>query len=210
MYVYGDQNADIHESLEQLHRQSKRLPILATFLDSALKSIKTALGCLSPIEKETLVFRDFLDLSDQQRGKSVKNTAPYTVLVCVAQLGWSLVYDMGCIALDVMVKANKACSSINGQSRRRHISQPVAVGLCTGILPAIAITFAKDEPEFLRLAPEFVLLSLRLGLAAARRAGSIEHSESSWATAVSGVSLPCIEDILKSFHDLHVSVVSCS
>ena len=84
------------------------------------------------------------------------------------------------------------------------------MGSCTGILPAIAITFAKDESEFLRLAPKFVSLSLRLGLAAARRADSIEHSESSWATAVSGMSLACIEDILKSFHDLHVSAVSCS
>ena len=86
-----------------------------------MKFVKVALRCLGPLEKETLVLRDFLDLSDQQRGKSVKNTASYTVLVGVAQLGWSLMYDMGSIAQDVIMKLT-ACSSIDGQSRRRNVS----------------------------------------------------------------------------------------
>jgi acyl transferase domain-containing protein/acyl carrier protein len=61
--------------------------------------------------------------------------------------------------------------------------------VCTGSLAAIAATIASSDADFLDLAFELVLLSLRLGLEVSRRSHSIEASSESWSIAITTANL---------------------
>lgn len=78
------------------------------------------------------------------------------------------------------------------------------VGLCTGMLPAVAMAFSDSTSQLLELAPEVIRISLRLGLEASRRSAQIEKSHQSWATVVPGVPFQKQVEILSEFHEAHV------
>ena len=62
------------------------------------------------------------------------------------------------------------------------------LGLCTRSLAAIAIAAVNNIIDLLKIAPGVVLLSFKLGLAANRRAISLEPARGCWAAAISGMS----------------------
>ena len=64
----------------------------------------------------------------------------------------------------------------------------MSLGICTEMLPAIVLSVASNCNDILRMAPEMLLLSLRLGLAASRRARNIEPRSGSWAMVIQGIS----------------------
>lgn len=80
------------------------------------------------------------------------------------------------------------------------------IGLCTGMLPAAAVGAASSTDQLLRLAPEIVRLSLRLGLEATHRSAQIERSSESWATLVPSISAHEQQASLNEFHRQHVSL----
>lgn len=89
--VFGDQSSDYHTTIEELHRLSQNNSLLAAFLAASLDAVKEASRSLNDIERRKLLCRDLLDLSQQQLDNAIKDPLAYTVLVCVAQLGWSIV-----------------------------------------------------------------------------------------------------------------------
>lgn len=72
------------------------------------------------------------------------------------------------------------------------------------MLPAVAAAASTCLSELLRLAPEIVCLSLRLGLEVSHRSRRLEHSTAGWATVLSGVSVDCVQAALQQFHDTQV------
>jgi len=84
-------------------------------------------------------------------------------------------------------------------------SRTYLVGLCTGLLPAAALAATTSTSQLLKLAPEIVRISLRLGIEATRRSLLIERSSESWATVVSGISAREQQDILDQFNRESVS-----
>ena len=80
----------------------------------------------------------------------------------------------------------------------------VLLGLCTGLLPAIATASAIGVADLLKLSPEIIRISLRLGVEVSHRSQNLEQSLSSWASIVSGVPLDQIRAELQQFHDSKV------
>ena len=72
------------------------------------------------------------------------------------------------------------------------------------MLPAITAASASGVAELLKLAPEIIRISLRLGIENSRRAQNLEQSLNSWACVVSGVSLDRVRDELQQFHESQV------
>lgn len=77
-------------------------------------------------------------------------------------------------------------------------SDHTVVGICTGNLAALASSVAQSASDLARIGPEFVLLSLRLGVAASARSTNLERSKNNWSFGVSGVSLTSIEELVNS------------
>ena len=105
------------------------------------------------------------------------------------------------------------CHDDRGDQDDRNIfdtspSQTYLVGLCTGMLPAAAFAATTTREQLLRLAPEIVRISLRLGIEASHRSSLIENSSESWATAITGITPSDQQGILDQFHREHVSVLS--
>ena len=80
-----------------------------------------------------------------------------------------------------------------------------AVGVCTGSIAAIAVSVSLSETHLLKIAPEFVLLSLRMGIAASRRSLALEMAPGDWAVTFSATSVEKLEEMLEDFHRSKVS-----
>ena len=80
------------------------------------------------------------------------------------------------------------------------------LGLCTGLLSAVAAATARSTNELLKIAPEIVCISLRLALEADHRSAQLENSRKSWAVAVPGMSATDLQTQIEDFHQNNVSV----
>ena len=72
------------------------------------------------------------------------------------------------------------------------------------MLPAAALAASSSSNQLLRLAPEIVLVALRLGLEANRRSAQIEASHESWASVVPGIAPQEQQEALSQFNDKFV------
>ena len=84
------------------------------------------------------------------------------------------------------------------------------LGLCTGGLAAVAAASVTCVSELLQLVPEFVRISLRLGIAASQRSRSIEFSKGNWAIVVDRYSFDEMNCIVRNFHQSQVSLKSAT
>ena len=80
----------------------------------------------------------------------------------------------------------------------------ILLGLCTGILPAIAAASATNSLELLELAPVIIRISFNLGLEVSRRSQNLDCSVGSWATVVADISSHQMHEILHQFHEAQV------
>lgn len=100
---------------------------------------------------------------------------------------------------------------ISSRHRERYPEQwsesanRAVLGVCTGVLPAVAATAALSDTDFLQLVPEFVQLSLRLGLEIFHRSLALETSDDPWSVAVSGVPIKVVREELERFNTSSVS-----
>lgn len=91
VYLFGDQVVDIHASLQELYRLSKRSIFLSLLLQSSTDVLQSAVASLVPPERLYFSFRTLLDLSESHSHGSHGHSAVTTVLLSVVQLGWLLV-----------------------------------------------------------------------------------------------------------------------
>ena len=94
--------------------------------------------------------------------------------------------------------------SDESQDEANTSSKIYLVGLCTGMLPAAAMAVSNSTSQLLKIAPEIVCVSLRLGLEASRRSAQIEKSCESWATIVPGMAPQAQQEALDNFHQTYV------
>lgn len=78
--------------------------------------------------------------------------------------------------------------------------------MCTGLLPAAAVATSKGLSNLLKVAPEIVLISLRLAVEASRRSTQVEQGPGSWAMVVTGTSTQDLEKAMEEFHRLNVNL----
>jgi hypothetical protein len=81
------------------------------------------------------------------------------------------------------------------------------LGLCTGLIPAIAIAAARSPTQLVSMGPDLVCIALRLGLAAQQRSREIEPRTGDWTIAVGKISVEQLQSILDRFNKTHVSSI---
>lgn len=75
------------------------------------------------------------------------------------------------------------------------------LGICTGLLPALAVSCCRNVTELLSIAVELVHVAFQIGLEAKRRSCLIDPSPESWATLVTNVDVPALQDAIKNFNE---------
>jgi iterative type I PKS product template protein len=75
-----------------------------------------------------------------------------------------------------------------------------AIGLCTGLLAAVAVTCAKSLSDLLPLAIEAVRISFRTGCVVGSVQDSLEQGSDSWSTIVTNVNEETAKTALADFH----------
>jgi hypothetical protein len=76
----------------------------------------------------------------------------------------------------------------------------MALGLCTGLLPAAALTGSKNISDLISISVETIAICFRLALELYRRTRRIEDVPGHWAYTVLGVSAQELDTILEDFH----------
>lgn len=85
------------------------------------------------------------------------------------------------------------------------------IGLCTGLLPAAAVSSFSSSTSCIPLAVETVRIAFRLGLHVATVADRLRvksHKEESWSVLVSGITEVAAKYAVKDFNDQTVSILS--
>lgn len=96
----------------------------------------------------------------------------------------------------------KNCRYANALHHHPAESETHAVGLSTGLLAAAAIALSPAVPALIPLAVEVVLIAFRTGLHVGTVANHLEsqHDGSSWAYALSRITVAETRLLLSNFH----------
>ncbi|KAK5630376.1 hypothetical protein RRF57_006091 [Xylaria bambusicola] len=182
IFYFGDQSVEPYDSLIDLICQIPNSGLLGTFLHSCFGALQSAVACLSPEHRHLFQGRDFAQLVDHVQVHEICDAAIASVLSCVGQLGWLLIYR-----------------ERNGEVWLQK--DRTVVGVCTGSIAALTAVATLSDEDILYLGPLMVQISLRLGFEVSRYSYALDASPGSWSVGVSGVSLQTIEHELRQFHD---------
>ncbi|KAI1377814.1 hypothetical protein F4677DRAFT_413633 [Hypoxylon crocopeplum] len=182
VFYFGDQSTEPYVSLIDLIREIHNSDLLGTFLRSCFDALLSAITFLPPEHRRPFQGRDFAQLVDHVQTHEIRHAAITSVLSCVAQLGWLVIYR-----------------ERNGEA---WLQKPcTVVGICTGNLAALTAVVAFSDGDILRLGPIMIQISLRLGMEVSRRSYALEASSESWSIGVAGVPLETVKDELRQFND---------
>lgn len=203
LLLFGDQTTQIAPAIKQLAHQSKRYLFLQILFRDGTEALHRELSGLQPTERRKFSsFDSILELSEIYAKNGVLDAAVSTVLLCIAQLGFLVMFVFLPRRNQYTAKACPAFSLIenNPWILTSTASRVSLAGLCTGLIPAAAVASAKSISDVLEMAPELICISMRLGLAASRRSMQLERSSESWATAVPAVPVHELQKELDEFH----------
>ena len=81
----------------------------------------------------------------------------------------------------------------------------MTTGIFTGSFAAVIAGFIRDGSQLVKVAPDIILLSLRLGFSASQRASELEHNTACWAAMIPEISSDQVEKIIEEFNKEEVS-----
>ncbi len=213
LLLFGDQTGETYPVILKLFRHSKHSQYLQDFLRKTTDALQYQVSKLQPTEQERFFsFDSILGLSEAYSQNGVNDAAVSTVLLCVTQLGSLMMYVFAYAQPNI--NANLLVVFSHAE-KYPHILQSssdiILLGLCTGLLPAAAAATTTSLSGLLKLPPDIVCVSLRVGLLASRRSTRLERSMESWAIMVSGVPASELQKVIQEFHARNVGVtISCS
>ncbi|KAF4635111.1 hypothetical protein G7Y89_g2999 [Cudoniella acicularis] len=178
---FGDQTIDLSSSIEKLYLYSKRSPQTARFLQIATDTLQAACHSLPAADRPAFPHRTLRDLCDVLTDTHDDRTVMVPVLLCVSQLGW------------LLVQIEQEPQVLTGDK------QFVNLGVCTGMLPAIAATCITSAAGLLGISPELIRISLRLGLEVRCQSRNLDNSNGIWASVFSDASLDSLQYVIKQF-----------
>lgn len=92
VFYFGDQSVEPYVSLIDLIRETQNSHLLGPFLRSCFDALLSAIALLPPGHRQLFQGRDFAQLVDHVQTHEIRHAAITSVLSCVAQLGWFVVY----------------------------------------------------------------------------------------------------------------------
>ncbi|KAF1811192.1 polyketide synthase [Eremomyces bilateralis CBS 781.70] len=182
IYLFGDQTAEYDAGIRRL-LHDKTQPFLSTFFSQSYQALRQEIGSLTYQKRSEFPRHSSLVelLSRSKEGKA--NPALETAFTCIHQLGLFI------------SECNNQKVGFPSESNT-HL-----LGLCTGLLSAVAVSGAHSVQSLVGIAVETVLLSFRAGLLAAdvkERIGC-GTEEGSWSVLVPNVSVAETEALLQQY-----------
>ncbi|KIV92850.1 hypothetical protein PV10_04114 [Exophiala mesophila] len=168
VYVFGDQTADVRSFFNKVFSRKDDV-LLQSFLERAGEAVRTENKYRSHPSKAVPNFTTIQELVDRYFKQEAKDAAIESALVCIAQF----THFIGAF-----------------EERVPSYIQPNAdvklVGLCTGLLAAVAIASADSLTALIPLAVETVRIAFRAGAHVGKVALQIEgdSKSQSWSTIV--------------------------
>ncbi|KAF8466315.1 polyketide synthetase PksP [Kalaharituber pfeilii] len=171
IFVFGDQTTSFDDGLFRLlHIQNN--PILTSFVERATYALRLEIGRLPTSHRDLFPrFISLIELLSRYRKYKHPNPALESCLVCLHQLACFIGYF--------------------GEGSRTYpdAASSYAIGLCTGLLAAAAISAARTVVELVPAAVEAVLVAFRTGLRTIDARNLVEQethaASSSWSVVVS-------------------------
>lgn len=174
MYVFGDQTYDFHVHLRELvHNNVDDDPILHAFLERSYKAIRKEMNGLPPETRESLPRLTSPEDLIMWRGDGGSHDVPLSMaLVCIYQILVFCRYVPTPLKIAVLCKpqGNLMLIGVRWRAQSKHGQDypcsdgALLIGLCTGSLPAAAVSCARNTVELLPLAVEAVRVAYRAGL----------------------------------------------
>ncbi|OJJ48520.1 hypothetical protein ASPZODRAFT_150731 [Penicilliopsis zonata CBS 506.65] len=171
VYLFGDQTGDFDAGLRRL-LEAKNNSLLTSFFQRSFFALRTEVTKLPPSQRAIFPrFTSLVDLLARYR-ENGPNPALESAFTCIYQLGCFINYygDLG--------HPYPASSDSH------------AIGLCTGLLAAAAVSSCKTVGELVPVAVQTVVLALRLGLCVLKVRDLVDPSKSgppTWSVLVSGI-----------------------
>ncbi|KAI6355512.1 hypothetical protein MCOR25_008158, partial [Pyricularia grisea] len=187
LFLFGDQTTEFGPSLSKVvTTATQRSPLVRKFLSDALDTIRLE---ARQTGTDKLVGVDSLDtlLLSPEKFEEIKDETGviHTTFSAISRLGELMLH----------AEHDPTLLSWNG-----HGPLIQAVGLCTGLLPAVALAAAQDLRDLANLALLMVGVAFRLRLELHRRSRAVESGHGIWGYLVVGQTPSEIEVALDSFH----------
>jgi hypothetical protein len=93
VFYFGDQSTEPYNSLTDLLCESQNSDLLGTFLRSCYDALLSAIAVLPPEHRQLFQGRDFAQLVDHVQAREIRHAAVTSVLSCVTQIGWLVMYE---------------------------------------------------------------------------------------------------------------------
>ncbi|KAL8783229.1 MAG: hypothetical protein Q9213_004793 [Squamulea squamosa] len=181
--VFGDGVPKVHDSIRKLYRIAAQSANVNKYLSVFSTSLQASIKHVPRSERAPFLAKDLLELSETHLRNGSANTAVTFLLTSGVQLGW--------LFLQLESESDLLKSDC----------QKAILGLCMGLLPALAAAVSTDSKTLLQVVPETIRLSLVLGLHLVRRGNAVEQTMESWASVVFGVSEDEATSIILDFHE---------
>lgn len=202
--TFGDQATNYASSFKRLHELSRHSAVLDQFLRVAAETLQTAAEQDASPSKRGLFQASLLELCEPQWQEESQNVAVSTVMACINQLGWLLLYERSTSPDCIQNYPDLYSEASEDVSLLRPNEGSVLLGACTGSIAATAAACATSATELLTICPHFVVVALRIGLAALYRSDNIEPSIGNWTIAVFDISHALAQSMLDEFHESQV------
>jgi len=91
--LFGDQTVELYPIVQKVVSESKKSPLLRSFLRNVTDAVQLEIASLNPIERAS--FREFnsvLDLAEQYRDDDDTLGIAHCVLICIARIGEFILY----------------------------------------------------------------------------------------------------------------------
>ncbi|KAK4225579.1 hypothetical protein QBC38DRAFT_530435 [Podospora fimiseda] len=188
LLLFGDQTGEILPSIQNLTKLASKSHNLSTFLKQSTDCFR-GIAFNLPIEERQLLpaFTSIIDLTSALSKQGSSIPALSAALLCIAQIG------------DVIVHLESNPRQLDGSQGEIAI-----LGICTGLLPAMAVSCCRNLTELMAIAVETVRLAFEVGLAASERSRQIDPSTESWATLVTNIAIPTLRNSIDIFNQSSV------
>src|SRR5215471_3606118 len=129
--LFGDQTIESITTIKHLAKQCHNSPSLRKFFREVADSLQRETAQLYASERERFFGFDTISaLAEGHAKKGDNDVLVSTVLLCIAQMG------------SLIIHAENDPSILGSESEPTHM-----IGLCTGLLPAVAAAAARDTSE---------------------------------------------------------------
>lgn len=183
---FGDQIADLNESLRRVHQSKDGTVLVQSFLESSASALREEVGALPRVLRDRIPsFTSIFDLVERHVRSGAPNPALENALLCVCHLANFIGYYEQ--QPDQYLESDDSC----------------ILGLGAGLLSASAVACSRTLMDLPLIAVKIVRIAFKLGAVVGRVSEQLhQHGEAreSWSMLVSEATEAKVQAELDAFH----------